>query len=49
MLVLRTLWVERNARVFEENTTTIRVVLGRAMEEWNLWLSCRRGFLRGVR
>jgi hypothetical protein len=48
MLVLRALWVERNTRVFEEDASTAGVVLDRAMEEWNLWLSFRCGFLRGV-
>jgi hypothetical protein len=36
MLVLRTLWVEQNARVFEGNATTAGVVLKRALEEWSL-------------
>jgi hypothetical protein len=48
MLVLRALWVERNTRVFEEDASTAGVVLDRAMEEWNFWLSFRCGFLRGV-
>jgi hypothetical protein len=48
MLVLRALWVERNARVFEGKVSPAGVVLDRTIEEWNLWLSSRRGSLRGV-
>jgi hypothetical protein len=48
MLVFRALWVERNARVFEGSVFPAGVVLDKAIEEWNLWLSSRCGSLRGV-
>jgi hypothetical protein len=48
MLVMRALWVERNARVFEGVVSPVGVVLDRAVEEWNLWLASRRGLARGV-
>jgi hypothetical protein len=48
MLVLRALWVERNARVFDGVVSPVGVVLDRAVEEWNLWLASRRGLSRGV-
>jgi hypothetical protein len=40
-LVIRSLWLERNAHVFD-NIETSPLELGRQIrEEWHLWLSCR--------
>jgi hypothetical protein len=46
MLVMRTLWLERNARVFERSPTTAQSTLRLMLEEWNSWLRCRRGSQR---
>jgi hypothetical protein len=48
MLVMRTLWLERNARVFERSPTTAQSTLQLMLEEWGLWLKCRRGYTRGI-
>jgi hypothetical protein len=48
MLVMRTLWLERNARVFERSSTTAQVTLRLLLDEWGTWMSCRRGRLRGI-
>jgi hypothetical protein len=48
MLVMRTLWLERNARVFERSPTTAQSTLRLMLEEWGLWLKCRRGYMRGI-
>jgi hypothetical protein len=42
MLTLRALWLERNARVFDQaNSPTARVLDG-IVELWNVWVSSRR-------
>ena len=41
MLVLRSLWLERNARVFERNAMPWGRVLDLIIEDWSLWASCR--------
>jgi hypothetical protein len=43
MLVMRTLWLERNARVFERSPTTVQVTLKLMLDEWHTWMMCRRG------
>jgi hypothetical protein len=44
MLTLRALWLERNARVFDQaNSPAVRVLDG-TVELWNVWVSSR---LRG--
>jgi hypothetical protein len=43
MLAMRTLWLERNARVFERSLTMARVTLRLMLEEWATWLRCRHG------
>jgi hypothetical protein len=48
MLILRSLWLERNARVFNDTTTPYVRVLDDIVQEWSLWLSCRHEFVRGV-
>jgi hypothetical protein len=50
MLTLRSLWLERNARVFDGAIQTAAVVRNAICQEWALWLSCRRrgGLGRGV-
>jgi hypothetical protein len=47
-IVTRTLWLEWNARVFERSPTTAQSTLRLLLEDWGVWLSCRRGFMRGV-
>jgi hypothetical protein len=44
MLVMRSLWLERNARVFTPAQTVLRLLL----DEWKAWMSCRRGSRREV-
>jgi hypothetical protein len=48
MLVLRTLWLERNARVFEQTSTSAQTTLSMLLGEWNAWVECRSGFLRDI-
>jgi hypothetical protein len=43
MLVMRTLWLKRNARVFERSPTTAQVTLRLMLDEWHAWMRCRRG------
>jgi hypothetical protein len=48
MLVMRTLWLERNARVFNQKATTAQTLLRLLLDEWKAWMSCRRGSRRVV-
>jgi hypothetical protein len=49
MLTLRSLWLERNARVFDGTPSTATTVVRNLLEEWSLWVSCRHhGSLRDV-
>jgi hypothetical protein len=48
MLVMRTLWLERNARVFNWKATTVQTLLRLLLDEWKAWMSCRRGFRREI-
>jgi hypothetical protein len=50
MLVARSLWLERNARVFDNARSTVASVVSRIVEEWFLWTSARRrgGFLGDI-
>jgi hypothetical protein len=41
MLTLRSLWLERNARVFDRAPSSAGVVLSSICQEWTLCLSCR--------
>jgi hypothetical protein len=45
-LVVRTLWLERNARVFNRQCTSAQVSLRLVLDEWKSWLACRRGYRR---
>jgi hypothetical protein len=48
LLVMRTLWLERNARVFERSPATAQIIIRLLLEEWGLWLGCRLGRARGI-
>jgi hypothetical protein len=49
MLTLRSLWLERNARVFDGTPSPATTVVSNLLEEWTLWMSCRhRGSVRDV-
>jgi hypothetical protein len=48
MLLLRCLWVERNARVFEGMASTVGQVLEAALQDWRLWCAGRGGSGTGV-
>jgi hypothetical protein len=48
MLVMRTLWLEPNARVFNRVATTAQVTLRLLLDEWHAWMLCRRGPMREV-
>jgi hypothetical protein len=48
MLVMRTLWLERNARVFNRKATTVQTLLRLLLDGWKAWMSCRRGFRREI-
>jgi hypothetical protein len=48
MLVMRALWLERNARVFNRVATTAQVTLCLLLDEWRAWMLCRRGPMREV-
>jgi hypothetical protein len=47
-LVLRSLWIERNARVFENKRTAAPIVVNIIVDEWKAWLASRGGTLRGI-
>jgi hypothetical protein len=49
MLTLRSLWLERNARVFDGTPSPAAAVVRNLLEEWTLWVSSRRrGHVRDV-
>ncbi|CAM0912886.1 unnamed protein product [Alopecurus aequalis] len=48
MLVIRSLWLERNARVFDNGPSTLGQVIETIVDEWKMWVSCRRGSLQEV-
>jgi hypothetical protein len=48
MLVLRSLWVERNSRVFEQKRRAMAITLDLIAAEWQLWLDCRGRSVRGL-
>ncbi|KAM0855446.1 hypothetical protein ACQ4PT_049767 [Festuca glaucescens] len=48
MLTLRSIWLERNARVFEDVFTPAPRVLALITAEWDMWISCRRGRGRAI-
>jgi hypothetical protein len=48
MLVMRSLWLERNTRVFERSSSTAQVTMCLILGEWGTWMSCRRGRPRGI-
>jgi hypothetical protein len=49
MLTLRSLWLERNARVFDGTPSPAATVVRNLIEEWTLWVSSRRrGYVRDV-
>jgi hypothetical protein len=50
MLTMRSLWLERNVRVFENSHQSAAQVLDNVVEEWSSWVSCRRrgGPLRDI-
>jgi hypothetical protein len=49
MLTLRSLWLERNARVFDGAPSPAMAVARNLIDDWTLWTSCRRrGLARDV-
>jgi hypothetical protein len=48
LLVMRSLWLERNARVFNHEYTSAQTSLCLLLDEWAAWMVCRRGYRRGV-
>ena len=46
MLVIRTLWLERNVRVFEGQTTQAGRITEMVAEEWRIWATSRCGRVR---
>jgi hypothetical protein len=44
MLIMRSLWLERNAHVFDGVRSSSAIIARRIMEDWSLWTSvrCRR-------
>jgi hypothetical protein len=42
MLTLRSLWLERNARVFDDVQKNATCVVHELVGEWELWLNCKR-------
>jgi hypothetical protein len=41
-LIMRSLWLERNACVFDGVRSSAAIVARRITEEWSLWTSVRR-------
>jgi hypothetical protein len=48
MLTMRSLWLERNARVFERVSSPTDRTISSICSEWDSWVSSRRGFPRGI-
>jgi hypothetical protein len=48
LLVVRTLWITRNARVFNRKCTSAQVSLRLILDEWKAWLACRHGSRREI-
>jgi hypothetical protein len=48
MLVLRLLWLERNARVFERARKSAQATLSILLIEWRAWVDCRSGIQRDI-
>jgi hypothetical protein len=50
ILTLRRLWLERNARVFDGCSSSATAVANAIIDDWSLWVSCRRrgGITGGV-
>jgi hypothetical protein len=42
MLTLRSIWLERNARVFDNTQKAARHIVNEIANKWALWLQCRR-------
>jgi hypothetical protein len=47
MLTMRSLWLERNARVFGGVSTSTALVIDVICIEWAEWIACRRGHEQG--
>jgi hypothetical protein len=48
MLVIRSIWLERNARVFEGKASPSDVVLDMVVDTWCAWMAARGRLSRGV-
>jgi hypothetical protein len=48
MLVLRSLWLERNARVFERASKSAQATLSILLSEWSAWVDCWSRIQRGI-
>jgi hypothetical protein len=48
LLVVRSIWLERNAWVFNQTYTPAQVSLRLVLDEWEAWMACRRGSLREI-
>jgi hypothetical protein len=48
MLVLLSLWLERNARVFERASKSAQATLSILLSEWSAWVDCRSGIHRDI-
>lgn len=46
MLILRSIWIERNERVFNDRFSPASRVISVIVDEWNSWMQCRGGQLR---
>ncbi|XP_071685489.1 uncharacterized protein [Lolium perenne] len=46
LLVIRSLWLERNARVFDAQSSTAAEISQRISDEWAAWTACRRRMAR---
>jgi hypothetical protein len=46
MLAIRALWLERNARVFENKRLPMTSILSLMLDEWTSWLVTRGGTAR---
>ncbi|CAM0882123.1 unnamed protein product [Alopecurus aequalis] len=47
LLGIRAIWLERNARVFDNKACVLDRVVSSTFDEWRLWVNCRRGPMRG--
>jgi hypothetical protein len=47
ILIMRAVWLERNARVFDNASCSLSILVSRIKDEWASWVACRGRSFRG--